>query len=221
MKHITWLQPGDPPARVSARGARRWTIRPACWRPAGTSRQSACTRPTSEASFPGTRPGEPVLWWSPDPREVLVPGEMHVSRSLQRTLRRGDLPRHREPGFRRGNRRLRGGPRTRQPAPGSRRRCRPPTSELHARGVAHSIEVWCGRRARRRPVRGAQRPGLLRRIHVQPPRRRLQGGAGVAGAALRAERGIELIDCQMPSAHLRSLGSRPLPRRQFVEFLER
>jgi leucyl/phenylalanyl-tRNA---protein transferase len=40
--------------------------------------------------FPWYLPGQPVLWWSPDPREVLVPGEFHASRSLRRRLRRGE-----------------------------------------------------------------------------------------------------------------------------------
>jgi leucyl/phenylalanyl-tRNA--protein transferase len=41
-------------------------------------RQRAFLPPTGEASFPGFRPGEPILWWSPDPRMVLIPGEFKI-----------------------------------------------------------------------------------------------------------------------------------------------
>ncbi len=45
----------------------------------------------TRAAFPWFSDGEPVLWWSPDPRMVLVPGELHVPRSLARRMRRGDI----------------------------------------------------------------------------------------------------------------------------------
>ena len=46
-----------------------------------------CSRRTGAASFPGTREGQPILWWSPDPRMVLLPDEFRISRSLAKTLR--------------------------------------------------------------------------------------------------------------------------------------
>jgi leucyl/phenylalanyl-tRNA---protein transferase len=167
--------------------------------------------------FPWYLPGQPVLWWSPDPREVLDPGQFHASRSLQRRLRRGEYRLTEDQDF---------------PAVidacaadrGSEQgtwitpEMRVAYIGLAGRGHAHSIEVW----------RGGELAGGLygvrsgRVFSGESMFSRHPDASKVALAHLVGrcpELGIGLIDCQMPSAHLRSLGSRPLPRREFLAFL--
>jgi leucyl/phenylalanyl-tRNA--protein transferase len=90
--------------------------------------------------------------------------------------------------------------------------------ELHRQGVAHSIEVWFGDE-----LAGGVYGVRCERVFCGESmfsRRDDASKVALAWLATHAvERGIALIDCQMPSAHLRSLGSRPLPRRDFLEYL--
>jgi leucyl/phenylalanyl-tRNA--protein transferase len=90
---------------------------------------------------------------------------------------------------------------------------------LHRRGLAHSYEIY---RAGR--LVGGVYGVLLGRVFFGESmfsRERDASKAALAGLVSRsAAFGIELIDCQLPSAHLRSLGSRAMPRRQFLRFLE-
>ena len=92
-------------------------------------------------------------------------------------------------------------------------------SELHRLGVAHSIEIWSDDVL----VGGLYgvRTGAVFCGESMFSRESNASKAALAWLARAApERGIGLIDCQMPSAHLRSLGSRPLPRAQFLEWLQ-
>jgi leucyl/phenylalanyl-tRNA--protein transferase len=216
MKRLTWLAPGDPPARFPP-------VTNALDDPPGLLAAGGDLTPARLVVayrlgiFPWYSPGEPVLWWSPDPREVLVPGEFHISRSLRRRLRRGEYRVTEDRGFdaviaacaqvRRGDAGTWITP-----------EMRAAYLELHRLGVAHSIEVW----------RGEELAGGLygvrsgRVFSGESMFSRHVDGSKVALAWLCArcpERGIELIDCQMPSAHLRSLGSRPISRSEFLRIL--
>ena len=73
----------------SRRRSRRWMIRRASWPPAGTSRRARLLAAYQRGIFPWYSPGQPVLWWSPDPRAVLFPEEFRLTRSLAKTLRNG------------------------------------------------------------------------------------------------------------------------------------
>jgi leucyl/phenylalanyl-tRNA---protein transferase len=167
--------------------------------------------------FPWYLPGQPVLWWSPDPREVLVPAEFHASRSLRRRLRRGEYRVTEDQDFPAvidACAADRGGERGTWITPAMRAAY----IGLAGRCHAHSIEVW----------RGGELAGGLygvrsgRVFSGESMFSRYGDASKVALAHLVRrcpELGIGLIDCQMPSAHLRSLGSRPLPRLEFLAFL--
>jgi leucyl/phenylalanyl-tRNA--protein transferase len=92
--------------------------------------------------------------------------------------------------------------------------------QLHALGSAHSYEIW----------RADTLVGGLYGVRLGPvffgesmfSAERDASKAALAGLVARSERlGIELIDCQLPSAHLRTLGSRPIARREFLALLAR
>lgn len=216
MKRITWLAPTDPPTRFPP-------VHEALDDPQGLlaaggdlTAERLCEA-YARGIFPWYSPGEPVLWWSPDPREVLVPAQMHVSRSLRRTLRRGLFRVTVDQDFAAV---IAACAATRAPGTGTwiTPEMQAAYRELHARGRAHSIEVWWGEEL----VGGLYGVACGRVFSGESMFSRRDDASKVALAWLAGQcpaRGIELIDCQMPSAHLRSLGSGPMPRRQFLELL--
>ncbi|MEJ0100563.1 MAG: leucyl/phenylalanyl-tRNA--protein transferase [Pseudomonadota bacterium] len=218
MKGLTWLAPGDPPASFPPVDA-------ALDEPQGLLAAGGDLAPERlreayrRGIFPWYSPGEPVLWWSPDPREVLFPGEMHVSRSLQRTLRRQTFRVTEDRDFAAV---VASCATARGPGTGTwiTAEMQAAYLELHRQGVAHSIEVWAGDEL----AGGLYGVASSRVFCGESMFSHRDDASKVALAWLAArcpERGIDLIDCQMPSPHLRSLGSRPLPRREFLEILAR
>ena len=163
--------------------------------------------------FPWYSAGQPVLWWSPDPREVLVPTEFRCSRSLSKTLRNRGF----EVSFDRDFAGVVGAcAQAREHATGTWI-----TPEMHAAycglhgdGRAHSVEV----RLDGRLVGGLYGVQMGRVFFGESMFSRERDASKVALARL-VERGIvaelQLIDCQLPTAHLRSLGSKPMPRIEF------
>lgn len=171
----------------------------------------------SRGIFPWYSEGEPLLWWSPDPREVLVPGEFHRSRSLARRLRSGVFRMTQDTAFAQV---ISACATARMQGPGTwiTAEMRAAYIELHRLGRAHSIETWEGDEL----VGGLYgvRSGRVFSGESMFSHRDDASKAALAWLVDCCPRlGIVLIDCQMPSAHLRSLGSRPMRRSQFVEFL--
>jgi leucyl/phenylalanyl-tRNA--protein transferase len=216
MKSITWLQPGDVPAAFPPL-ERALDEPPGLLAAGGDLSPERLIVAYQRGIFPWYSAGEPVLWWSPDPREVLFPTEMHISRSLRRVLRRGLFTVTENRDFAAV---MAGCATARGPATGTwlTPEMRAAYQQLHARGVASSFEVWSGAE-----LVGGLYGVRSGRVFSGESMFSLQDNASKVALAWLAqhcrERGIELIDCQMPSAHLRSLGSRPLPRSQFVRYL--
>ena len=167
--------------------------------------------------FPWYSPGQPVLWWSPDPREVLPVEALHVSRSLARTLRRAHFDVAIDTDFAAVIDAC-AAPRARSPGTWITPEMRTAYLRLHALGAAHSIEVRRGAEL----VGGVYGVAVGRAFSGESMFSRATDASKVALVAL-AEwcrgRGHALIDCQLPSAHLRSLGSRPMPRAEFLVYL--
>ncbi len=93
--------------------------------------------------FPWYSDGQPVLWWSPDPRMVLFPGEMRISRSLRKRLRRGEYAVTRNRAFREVVEACRA-PRPGQDGTWITDAMRDAYCRLHETGWGHSFEVWAG-----------------------------------------------------------------------------
>jgi leucyl/phenylalanyl-tRNA--protein transferase len=167
--------------------------------------------------FPWYSPGQPVLWWSPDPREVLPVAQLHVSRSLARTLRRGAFSITVDSDFAAVIDAC-AAPRERSPGTWITPEMRAAYLRLHALGAAHSIEVRRGGAL----VGGVYGVVVGRVYSGESMFSRASDASKIALVALAdwcRARGQVLIDCQLPSAHLRSLGSRPMPRAEFLAYL--
>jgi leucyl/phenylalanyl-tRNA---protein transferase len=213
---ITWLSPDDPPDRFPPHDA---ALRdpPGLLAAGGDLRIERLLAAYRRGIFPWYSPGQPVLWWSPDPREVILPHEFHMSRSLLRVRR--------VRGFEwRENRDFAGvvaacaAPRERSPGTWITAEMQSAYCALHSRGYAHSYEIW---RAGR--LIGGVYGVRLGAVYFGESMFSAEPDASKAALAGLVEHsgqlGIQLIDCQLPSAHLRSLGSRAMPRAQFLRFL--
>jgi leucyl/phenylalanyl-tRNA--protein transferase len=167
--------------------------------------------------FPWYSPGQPVLWWSPDPRAVLFPEEFHCTRSLAKTLRNGGFSYSMDRDFPAV---IDGcaAPRAASPGTWITSDMRAAYLELHHLGHAHSIEIW----------RGAELVGGLYGVRLggvffgESMFSRARDASKAALAHLVAvcrRNSLAVIDCQLPSRHLTSLGSRTIPRSQFQALL--
>ena len=169
--------------------------------------------------FPWYSAGQPVLWWAPDPREVLFPAEFRRRRSLDKAMRNRGFEVCFDRDFAQvidacAAPRDVGGGTWITPA------MRAAYLDLHALGHAHSIETW-----HEGTLAGGLYGVALGGVFFgESMFARERDASKVALAALVGQcpaRSIGLIDCQLPSAHLRSLGSRPVSRREFAALLAR
>ena len=167
--------------------------------------------------FPWFDHGDPVLWWSPDPRLVLPTDAVHVSRSLARRLRRRDVTVTADTAFAAvvaACAAPRGDERRTWITPSMRRAY----EALHAHGVAHSLEVWLDGEL----AGGIYGVAIGRAYFGESMFSRVTDGSKIAIVYLArqlARWGVPFIDCQVTSDHLISLGAHELPRRQFLDRL--
>ena len=170
--------------------------------------------------FPWYSQGEPILWWSPDPRMVLIPSELKISRSLAKTLRNRDH----EVRFDSAFEAVMQGCATRGAAAAAHAdvasstwitdEMRAAYLRLHELGYAHCAEIW---------IEGELAGGLYgvaigRMFYGESMFTRVRDASKMAMVHLvrRLQRhGYGMIDCQMHTAHLASLGARALPRSEF------
>ncbi|MDA8124406.1 MAG: leucyl/phenylalanyl-tRNA--protein transferase [Deltaproteobacteria bacterium] len=169
--------------------------------------------------FPWYSAGEPLLWWSPDPRFVLFPVELRVSRSMRQFLKKGTLRISFDEAFRDVIAAC-----GRQPRPGQEGTWITEEMEaaygvLHDLGYAHSVEAWCGK-----TLAGGLYGVSLGRAFFGESMFTMQPNASKAALITLVEhlreRGFTLIDCQVETPHLGSLGARAIPRRRFCKLLQ-
>lgn len=164
--------------------------------------------------FPWFNPGEPILWWSPDPRMVLVPGEVHISRSLTRRLRHGGFELRVDSAFAEVMRAC-AAPRTEGAGTWISPAMIAAYTRLYEAGYAHSVESWRDGRL----VGGLYGVAIGRMFFGESMFSRENDASKVALVRLCRQLeawGFGLIDCQMETAHLARLGARPIPRADFV-----
>jgi leucyl/phenylalanyl-tRNA---protein transferase len=168
--------------------------------------------------FPWFNEDEPILWWSPDPRLVLYPKEIKVSKSMKQVLKRGDFSFSIDTCFEEVI-----------------AACRDTRSEegtwispeitdaytsLHHLGLAHSIEVW-----QHDVLVGGLYGVQLGKVFFGESMFSKVSNASKAGLIYWClhclQSGIELIDCQQSTAHLKSMGAREISREEFLDGLNR
>ena len=168
--------------------------------------------------FPWFSDGQPILWWSPDPRMVLVPAELRVTRSLAKTLRNRDYEVRADSAFSSVIAAC-AEPRDRQGGTWINAQMIAAYTELHERGVAHSIETW---------IDGELAGGLYgvaigRMFYGESMFARARDASKIALVHLVRQLGrwqFGMIDCQMHTSHLESLGARELARPAFMRKLQ-
>lgn len=170
--------------------------------------------------FPWYAPGDPILWWSPDPRMVLRPGDLKISRSLARTLRNADYEVRLDYAFADVVAACANAPRDGQHGTWITREMQLAYIQLHELGYAHSVETWIGGRL----TGGLYGIALGRAFFGESMFSGARDASKIALAHLCAylqAREFGIIDCQMETAHLASLGARPISRRDFIAALDR
>ena len=215
---IRWLQPGDPPDSFPP-------LEDALDEPNGllcvggdlsAPRLLAAYR---RGIFPWYSDGQPILWWSPDPRTVLIPAQFKVARSLAKTVRNRGYTVSFDADFAGVMQRC-GDSALRPEGTWISTDMREAYGRLHELGYAHSVETRSGGE-----IVGGLYGVALGNVFFGESM--FSAGRDASKVALHAlvckliGLGVELIDCQVASGHLESLGARSIPRSEFLAHLER
>ncbi len=168
--------------------------------------------------FPWFSDGQPILWWSPDPRAILYPANLHISRSLRKSLRTQDFEVTADRAFDRVIQRC-----------AESRNAREGTwitsgmqeayCTLHRMGYAHSIETWQNGQL----VGGLYGLAIGKAFFGESMFSQITDASKTALVALAASLttgGYHFIDCQVVSEHLNSLGAQAVPRDRFSSELK-
>jgi leucyl/phenylalanyl-tRNA--protein transferase len=169
--------------------------------------------------FPWFNEGDPILWWSPDPRTVLRPAKIHLSHSLRKRMRKQAFLITIDRAFARV---LEGcaAPRLDDSGTWLSGPMRRAYTALHASALAHSVEIWMDGEL----AGGIYGVAIGRMFFGESMFARRTDASKIAMAVLAAQLDrwdFPLIDCQLETAHLVSLGAEPMARRQFIADVSR
>lgn len=170
--------------------------------------------------FPWYNPGEPIFWWSPDPRLILEPSNLHVSRRLERIIRQGRLQVTLDHAFKEVIRacseiRIKKGEGTWLTL-----EMIEAYTKLHYLGKTHSVETWQGDRL----VGGLYGIAIGRVFFGESMFTKVSDASKVAFVTLvrqLSEWDFAMIDCQVTTWHLLSFGAKEMPRSFFLERLKK
>ncbi|MEQ6916679.1 leucyl/phenylalanyl-tRNA--protein transferase [Halomonas aquatica] len=168
--------------------------------------------------FPWFSDGQPILWWSPDPRMVLIPEEIRVRRSLAKRLRNAGFRITADSAFEEVMAAC-ATPRDGQPGSWITPEMRTAYGRLHRLGAAHSVEVWHAGSL----VGGLYGVAMGPVFFGESMFSRQADASKVALVELARAMSTgdgRMIDCQMHTAHLASLGARDIARSEFIGYLD-
>jgi len=169
--------------------------------------------------FPWYSDDQPILWWSPDPRTVLFPDKLHISRSLKRSLRPGLFSVTLDTCFRDVMQHC-AGPRPQYPDGGTwiTAEMFEAYTRLHKQGYAHSVETWKDGHL----VGGLYGVALGGAFFAESMFTCVPDASKVALVSLVRQLqtwGFRLMDCQQSSPHILALGAESIPRHEFLDHL--
>jgi leucyl/phenylalanyl-tRNA--protein transferase len=169
--------------------------------------------------FPWYSPGEPILWWSPDPRMVLFPAEFRISHSLRKTLRKGRYQIRLDTRFEAVIEACAETSRPDQAGTWIVPEIQAAYLRLHELGYAHSVETWIDGKL----AGGLYGIAIGKMFYGESMFTHVTDASKIAVAHLArflGERGFGMIDCQMNTSHLASLGAREISREDFIRSLK-
>ncbi len=168
--------------------------------------------------FPWYNPGEPILWWSPDPRLILFPDQLVISRSLRKTLRKAIFSVTFDQAF---NEVITACADPRKDSTGTwiTTAVNSAYNQLHKAGFAHSVETWQDDK-----LVGGLYGVALGQVFFGESMFHTQTDASKVAFATLVEQlqswGYRLIDCQVHTRHLESFGARQIDRNAFIKLLD-
>ncbi|MXV37247.1 leucyl/phenylalanyl-tRNA--protein transferase [Flavobacteriaceae bacterium Ap0902] len=168
--------------------------------------------------FPWYNENEPVIWWSPDPRMVLFPEELRVSKSMKKVLRDQTFKVTFNLDFARVIRECRAIPRTGQNGTWITDEIVSHYQNLHELGLAHSVEVW----NKEGELVGGLYGVWIKRVFCGESMFAKESNASKAGFITFVENfknDLDIIDCQIYTKHLASLGAKLIPRDKYLSYL--
>ena len=170
--------------------------------------------------FPWYSEGQPILWWSPDPRLVLFPEEVNISRSLRQTIKKGMFTITMDTAFEEVINRCASVHRAKHGGTWITGEMIEAYLRLHRLGHAHSVESW-----HEDELKGGLYGVTLGGAFFGESMFAAMSDASKAALAALVEKlaewGFKVIDCQVVTEHLRSFGAREISRREFQEVLRR
>ncbi len=218
MTTLTWLQPGDPFPDVGTAWGNDSSA-PGLLAAGGSLDVATLESAYAHGIFPWFSQEQPILWWSTDPRMVLVPREFRLHRSLRQAIKRFRMTPGCEVRFDTAfSQVIRACARSPRDGQGGTWIVEPMIrayEALHAAGLAHSVETWAGGEL----VGGLYCVSLGQAVFGESMFATRTDASKIALSALVAfclEHGVERIDCQQNTGHLASLGAREIARRDFV-----
>ena len=168
--------------------------------------------------FPWFNQGEPILWWSPDPRLVLFPDRLNISRSLNKALRKQPFQIRYDTAFEQVITAC-SNPRPKQGGTWITEDMKQAYLQLHKQGIAHSFEAWLNDDL----VGGLYGVAIGRVFFGESMFHRKTDASKIVFVHLIRQLttwGYRLIDCQVSSSHLLTLGAEEIPRKLFAELLQ-
>lgn len=169
--------------------------------------------------FPWYSPPSPILWWSPDPRFVIFPERVRVSKSMRQVLRRGTFEIRFDTAFPQVIQQCKTVPRKGQEGTWITPEMQKAYIYLHKMGYAHSVEAWRGER-----LVGGLYGIAIGRCFFGESMFALESNASkasfIALAQILEKKEYKLIDCQVHTPHLESLGAEFIPREKFLSYLD-